>query len=48
MGGIAAAALGALADAHGIEFVYRICAWLPAFGVLTIFLPRGVVRAHRA
>jgi FSR family fosmidomycin resistance protein-like MFS transporter len=48
MGGIAAAGLGALADAHGIEFVYRICAWLPALGILTILLPRGVVRVHRA
>jgi FSR family fosmidomycin resistance protein-like MFS transporter len=47
MGGIAAAGLGALADAHGIEFVYRVCAWLPALGILTILLPRGVVRAHR-
>ncbi len=43
MGGIAAAALGALADVHGIEFVYRVCAWLPALGLLTVFLPRGVV-----
>jgi FSR family fosmidomycin resistance protein-like MFS transporter len=46
MGGIAAAALGVLADARGIEFVYQVCAWLPALGVLTVFLPRGVVRAH--
>jgi FSR family fosmidomycin resistance protein-like MFS transporter len=46
MGGIAAALLGALADVHGIEFVYRLCAWLPALGILTIFLPRGVVRAR--
>jgi len=43
MGGIAAAALGALADARGIEFVYQVCAWLPALGLLTVFLPRGVV-----
>ena len=43
MGGIAAAALGALADVHGIEFIYRLCAWLPALGLLTVFLPRGVV-----
>ncbi|RWR08714.1 MFS transporter [Paenirhodobacter populi] len=39
-GGIAAAALGVLADLHGIRFVYIICSVLPAFGVLTIFLPR--------
>lgn len=40
MGGIAAAALGVLADSHGIRTVYLICAWLPALGVLTILLPR--------
>ncbi|HEX7337626.1 MAG TPA: MFS transporter [Gemmatimonadales bacterium] len=37
--GIGAAALGWLADATSIEFVYRICAWLPALGLLTAFLP---------
>jgi MFS transporter, FSR family, fosmidomycin resistance protein len=40
IGGIAAAALGVLADARGIEFVYHVCAFLPALGLLTIFLPR--------
>lgn len=40
MGGIAAAALGVLADHYGIRTVYLICAWLPALGVLTIFLPK--------
>jgi FSR family fosmidomycin resistance protein-like MFS transporter len=40
MGGIAAAALGVLADQHGIRFVYLICSALPALGVLTILLPR--------
>jgi FSR family fosmidomycin resistance protein-like MFS transporter len=40
MGGIAAAVLGVIADARGIEFVYRICAYLPLMGLLTIFLPR--------
>ncbi len=47
MGGIAAAVLGAMADAYGIDTVYRICAWLPALGLLTILLPRGVVRGQR-
>ncbi len=37
--GIAAAVLGILADRYGIEFVYTICAFLPALGLLTIFLP---------
>lgn len=40
MGGIAAAVLGLIADARGIEYVYRICAYLPLTGLLTIFLPR--------
>ncbi|MCV0396649.1 MAG: MFS transporter [Rhizobiaceae bacterium] len=39
MGGIAAAILGVLADAHGIEFVYRLCSYLPLLGLLTVFLP---------
>ena len=39
MGGIGAALLGELADATSIEFVYRVCAFLPAIGLLTAFLP---------
>ncbi|WP_209425270.1 MFS transporter [Pararhodobacter sp. SW119] len=39
IGGIAAAALGVLADARGIEFVYQVCAYLPVLGLLTVFLP---------
>lgn len=39
MAGIGAAVLGALADRTSIEFVYRLCAFLPAIGLLTGFLP---------
>jgi FSR family fosmidomycin resistance protein-like MFS transporter len=39
IGGISAAALGVLADWTSIEFVYRVCAFLPAIGLLTVFLP---------
>jgi FSR family fosmidomycin resistance protein-like MFS transporter len=39
MAGIGAALLGRLADATSIEFVYRVCAFLPAVGVLAAFLP---------
>jgi FSR family fosmidomycin resistance protein-like MFS transporter len=46
MGGLAAAVLGVMADRFGIEYVYGVCAWLPALGLLTILLPRGVVRAR--
>ena len=40
LAGIAAALLGALADQVGIETVYRMCAFLPAMGLLAFFLPR--------
>ncbi len=39
-GGIAAAALGPFADVFGLDFVFALIAWLPAMGLLTIFLPR--------
>ena len=39
MAGIAAAVLGKLADRAGIDFVYQVCAFLPAIGLLTAFLP---------
>jgi MFS transporter, FSR family, fosmidomycin resistance protein len=39
MGGIGAAVLGHIADATSIFFVYKICAWLPAIGLLTGLLP---------
>jgi FSR family fosmidomycin resistance protein-like MFS transporter len=39
MGGIGAAVLGWLADLTDITFVYKVCAFLPAIGLLTMFLP---------
>jgi len=39
MGGIGAAILGRIADATSILFVYKICAYLPAIGLLAGFLP---------
>jgi MFS transporter, FSR family, fosmidomycin resistance protein len=39
MGGIGAAVLGRLADATSIIFVYRVCSYLPAIGLLTGLLP---------
>ena len=39
LGGLAAAALGLLADHLGIITVFRLCAWLPALGLLTFLLP---------
>lgn len=44
--GVGAAALGALADWKGLEFVFQVCAFLPLIGLLTVFLPaeRDLVR----
>jgi MFS transporter, FSR family, fosmidomycin resistance protein len=39
MGGIGAAVLGTMADLTSIDFVYRVCAFLPAIGLLAVFLP---------
>jgi FSR family fosmidomycin resistance protein-like MFS transporter len=39
LGGIGAAVLGVVADATSITFVYKICAVLPAIGLLAAFLP---------
>ena len=39
MAGIGAVALGRLADATSIDFVYQVCAFLPLLGLLTVFLP---------
>jgi MFS transporter, FSR family, fosmidomycin resistance protein len=40
MAGIGAALLGELADLTSINFVYRVCSFLPAIGILTWFLPK--------
>lgn len=39
MGGIGSALLGDLADKTSIEFVYKVCSFLPLIGLLTVFLP---------
>ncbi|TKT71990.1 MFS transporter [Afipia massiliensis] len=39
-GGIGAAVLGQVADWKDINFVYQVCAFLPAIGLLAIFLPQ--------
>jgi FSR family fosmidomycin resistance protein-like MFS transporter len=41
LGGVAAAALGLVADRIGIVEVFRLCSWLPALGLLTFLLPRN-------
>lgn len=45
LGGLGAAALGKIADLTSIDTVYKICAFLPLFGLLTAFLPKIEKRA---
>jgi FSR family fosmidomycin resistance protein-like MFS transporter len=40
IGGLGAAVLGRVADHMGIAFVYQLCAFLPAIGLLAVFLPK--------
>jgi FSR family fosmidomycin resistance protein-like MFS transporter len=46
-GGIGAALLGQLADSTSIDFVYKVCSFLPAIGLLTAFLPNIEPKALR-
>lgn len=39
MGGLGSALLGKLADAKGVIYVFKICAFLPLLGIVTAFLP---------
>jgi FSR family fosmidomycin resistance protein-like MFS transporter len=52
MGGVGAALLGKLADLTSLTFVYHVCAFLPAIGILTVFLPNlepgATARSRRA
>jgi FSR family fosmidomycin resistance protein-like MFS transporter len=40
IGGLGAAVFGKIADHAGIAFVYQVCAFLPAIGLLAVFLPK--------
>ncbi len=40
MGGLGAGLLGILADHTSVDFVFKLCAFLPALGILTYFLPK--------
>ncbi|MFZ4116370.1 MAG: MFS transporter [Chthoniobacterales bacterium] len=39
MAGIGSVSLGALADHTGIDFVFKVCSFLPLLGLFTAFLP---------
>ena len=45
-GGLGAALLGKVADHTGLPFVYQVCAFLPAIGLLAVFLPKLPRTAH--
>jgi len=47
LGGVGAAVLGEVADVAGITLVYKLCAFLPALGILTILLPDLEARRRR-
>jgi MFS transporter, FSR family, fosmidomycin resistance protein len=47
MGGVGAALLGNLADHTSITFVYQLCSFLPAIGLLTGFLPNLETKRQR-
>jgi len=40
MGGLGSAALGILADYQGLDYVFKVCAFLPLLGSLAFFLPK--------
>ncbi|MEH2515205.1 FSR family fosmidomycin resistance protein-like MFS transporter [Bradyrhizobium sp. AZCC 1610] len=46
IGGLGAAVLGKLADHTGIAFVYHLCAFLPALGLLAVLLPKMPMHAR--
>lgn len=48
LSGIGAAGLGALADAHGIVWVFQTVSFLPLLALVTVFLPNTRSGPHRA
>ena len=46
IGGLGAAVLGKVADYTSISFIYQVCAFLPAIGLLAVFLPKMPKTAH--
>jgi len=47
-GGLGAAMMGQLADATSMDFVFKVCSFLPAIGLLTWFLPHLEPAARKA
>jgi FSR family fosmidomycin resistance protein-like MFS transporter len=47
LGGLGSALLGAMADRHGLPFVFHVCSYLPLIGLLTALLPNLGTPRHR-
>lgn len=47
LGGVGAASLGQLADHTSVEFVFKVCAFLPVIGLLAVLLPDLETRRPR-
>ena len=45
MGGVGAAILGVIADKTSVDYAFQLCAYLPAIGMLALFLP-NIKRTH--
>ena len=45
MGGVGAAVLGVIADKTSVDYAFQLCAYLPAIGLLGLFLP-NIKRTH--
>ncbi len=48
LGGLGAAVMGFIADARGIEFIYKLCSYLPALGLVAFLLPNFNAPASKA
>ncbi|SFC22454.1 MFS transporter, FSR family, fosmidomycin resistance protein [Parapedobacter composti] len=46
MGGVGSAVLGRLADSAGIDYVYRLCSFLPLIGIVAALLPNLAKRSR--
>jgi FSR family fosmidomycin resistance protein-like MFS transporter len=48
LGGIGAALIGQVADATSIQFVFKVCSFLPVLGLLAALLPHIETGGRRA
>jgi FSR family fosmidomycin resistance protein-like MFS transporter len=48
LGGIGAALIGHLADLTSIQFMFKVCSFLPALGLFAALLPHIETRGRKA